>query len=86
MLTEDAVKRRVLAYLEAERPIPGATEEEKLKFEYLDAGFVDSIKIVEMVTRLEDDFGVRFEPEHMQSEEFRTVSGVIRIIQRLAAR
>ncbi|MBI5625562.1 MAG: acyl carrier protein [Elusimicrobia bacterium] len=86
MISEEAVRKKILSYLEAERPLPCAAEEEKLSFEFLDSNFVDSIKIVELVTRLEEDFGVRFEPEDMQSVDFRTVKGMTGIILRLASR
>ncbi|MBI4677661.1 MAG: acyl carrier protein [Elusimicrobia bacterium] len=82
----DDVKRKVFAYLETQRPLPGADETEKLRYDYLDTGFVDSVQVVELVMQLEDDLGVRLEPEHLQSEEFRTVGGLIQIIQRLARR
>ncbi len=75
------VKSKVLELLSARGPIPGKTEEEKLGYLYLDEGLVDSIGVVEMVTEIESALGVRLEPEHMQSEDFRTIGGLIRIIE-----
>src|SRR5918911_961174 len=73
----DDVKQAVLGYLGARGEIPGDSEQEQLEFNFVDSGFIDSLGIVEMVTALEDRFGVRFEPEDLQAEEFRTPGGVV---------
>ena len=39
--------------------------------------------IIEMVSHFEEAFGIRFEAEHLQSLEFQTVDGVVRIIEQL---
>jgi acyl carrier protein len=41
--------------------------------------------IVEMVSELEEAFGIRFDADDMQSEEFQTARGLIGIIDRLRA-
>jgi acyl carrier protein len=61
-------------------PIPGATLQEQLGYEYLTA--LDSMGVVQMVTDIEATFGIEFSPEDMQSNEFRTVGGVLAILQR----
>lgn len=77
------VKSKVIELISARGPIPGMTEDEKLGYMYLDEGLVDSIGVVELVMEIESALGVRLEPEHMQSEEFRTIGGLIRIIERV---
>jgi acyl carrier protein len=79
------VKNEVLAFLESRSPIPGATEEERLACSYLDAGVIDSVGIVIMISEFEDKFGIRFENEDLQSDEFQTVRGLIAIIERRRA-
>ena len=73
----------VLEYLGSKGSIPGATPEEKLGYRYLDSGHIDSFGLIEMISHLEQTLGVRFEPKHMQSEEFRIVGGLIGILQKL---
>lgn len=85
MPNQTDVKDRVLAYLESKGGVPGRTEEEKLRFEYLNAGLIDSMGIVEMLQAFEAEFGVRFSPSHMQSVDFQTVGGLVRIIAKLSA-
>jgi acyl carrier protein len=70
----------VVEFLTKLTPIPGKTLEEQLAFEYLPT--LDSMGVVQMVTDIEATFGVEFTPEDMQSAEFRTVGGVLGILQR----
>jgi D-alanine--poly(phosphoribitol) ligase subunit 2 len=79
------VQEFVLAYLQehAKVPLSGRTEDDLLATAYLDEGVLDSMAVVELVVSLEERFGVQLEPEHMQSEEFRTAGGVVAMATRL---
>lgn len=83
MSADGEVKAEVLRYLEGKGKLPGATEADKLRYEYLSAGLIDSLGIVEMVEEFERRFGVRFRPEDLQSQDFQTVGGLIGLIERL---
>ena len=77
------VKEKVLDFLRSKGGIPGRSEQEQLDFEYLEEKLIDSLGIVTMVLTFEDEFGIHFEPEHMQSEDFRTIGGLVRLIEQL---
>ncbi len=77
------VQTEVIAYLEQQRPIPGATLGEKLACRYLDQGIIDSMGIVTMIADFEERFGIRFDADHMQSDAFASVGGLIGIIEGL---
>ena len=77
------VKDYVITYLDSQNPIPGEGEVEKLACLYLDSGVIDSMGIVFMITEFEEKFGIRFSSDHLQSDDFQTVGGVIRIIEQL---
>ena len=79
------VKEQVLAIMERRGEIPGETEDDRLAYWYLDRGLVDSMGFVELVIEMESTFGIRFGPEDMQAQDFRTVGGVIETIERLQA-
>ena len=79
------VKQAVLDFFEERAPLPGESEAERLAVGYLDVGLLGSMAVVELVVTLEDRFGVRFEPEDMQSVDFRTVGGLIEVVSRLRA-
>ena len=78
------VKSFVLTYLNSLKTLPGEKEEDWLACEYLEEGTVDSMGIVEMVAELESTFNIRFSLEDMQSDEFRTVGGLIGLIESLS--
>ena len=82
MDTTDAV----LGFFAQRTPIPGASREQQLACHYLDAGLLDSMQIVELVMELEAVFGIRFDAEHLQSDEFQTPGGLVALVDRLRAR
>jgi D-alanine--poly(phosphoribitol) ligase subunit 2 len=77
------VKVFVFDFINERNALPGESESEQMEVEYLDMGLLDSMAVVELVVSLEDTFGVQFEPEDMQSVEFRTVGGLIGVVSRL---
>lgn len=81
METSDAVFR----FFAQRTPIPGATRAEQLACHYLDAGLVDSMQIVELIMELEAAFGIHFDADDLQSDEFQTVGGLITLVERLRA-
>lgn len=84
-MTSTQIKNRVISYLEAHGAIPGNSEEERLRFEHINSGLIDSLGIVKMIFEFEREFRVHFLPVHMQSDEFQTVGGLIDLIVRLSA-
>lgn len=81
--TDQDIRSYVLEFINQRNPVPGETEAEQMSVAYLDIGLIDSMGLVELVAGLEDAFGVRFEPEDMQSPEFGTVGGLIAVVSRL---
>lgn len=78
------IKNKVLGYFEqhGNQGLAGQTEEEKLNCYYLDTGVIDSMGIIMMVMYLEQEFGVQFSAEDMQSYEFQTPKGLISLIEK----
>ena len=76
-----SVKQTVLGYLESKGQVPGSSEEDKLCYQYLENRLIDSFGIIEMVATFEETFGVRFEPHNMQSEDFSTIGGLVKLIE-----
>ena len=77
------VKETVLKFFEvrAKNPIPGETEEDYLGCYYLDSGVIDSLGIVEMIMELEGKYEIFFTDDHLQSYEFQTIGGVIKLVE-----
>lgn len=86
MKNREEIQEAILNFLSSKGRIPGESEEERLKCEYLNVGVLDSFGMVEMVLELERRFGIRFSPRHMQSDEFRSIAGLIGLVEQLVAR
>lgn len=56
------------------------SDEEFLKYRYLD-NHLDSFGIIQFIMAIEEEFNIRLNPEDTESEEFRTIEGVIKIIE-----
>jgi acyl carrier protein len=54
--------------------------DEILGTNYFDREYLDSLGVVQMITSLEDHFGVRIESEHMQDPRFCTIRGLAQIV------
>ena len=71
----------IIALLERRGPIPGGSDQEKRNYCYLDAGHVDSINMIQFILQIEERFGISLTPEDTMSDQFRTVNGLIQIVE-----
>ena len=76
-------KAFILKYLEDIKEIPGATEAEKFQYNFVDEGHIDSFGILQLIMTVEKEFDFRFEAEHLQAEEIRTIDGMAAVIESL---
>lgn len=67
--------------LEKKGLVPGDSEQEKLNYRYLDAGHVDSFSLIQFILELEDKFDISLSPEDTQSDKFRSIGGLIQIVE-----
>ncbi len=75
----------VLAWFEKRGSVPGATPAEKAACDYFAAGLIDSMAVVELISELETQFGVRFLDSHFQERRFSTIGGIAEIVEELRA-
>jgi len=66
-------------YLNEIKPIE-MDDNEFLKYRYLD-NHLDSFGIIQFIMAIEDEFNIKLLPEDTESEEFRTIEGLIKIIE-----
>ena len=55
-------------------------DEQFLNYNYL-GGHIDSFGIIHFIMAIEEEFNIQLLPEDTESEEFRTISGLIKIIE-----
>lgn len=77
VMTQEEIKKKVSAFLSAKGEIKDVSDN------YIEAGVLDSMGIVQMVMAFEQTFGIHFEAEHFQDPKFATVSGLVTLIEQL---
>lgn len=81
--SREEIEAVVFGFFEKLGGVPGRTRDEQLSCAFLESGLLQSIDIVELVVELESRFGIFLSPEELQSEEFRTVGGLLSKVERL---
>ena len=76
------VEEEVLLFFKSKGAIP-EKREEQMSCTYLEEKLIDSMGIIEMITEFEKLFDIYFETHHMQSVEFRTIGGLVTLIENL---
>ncbi len=79
------IENWIVEYFRAKARLNGAAGDELLDVNYFDAGMLDSLGTLEMITGLEDQFEVRFEPEQMQDPRFCSIRGLAEIVGEMRA-
>ena len=51
------------------------------ELDYIASGYINSLGIVQFVVTLEDEFGIEFTDEEMESDEFRKVGTLVKLIE-----
>ena len=74
------VRQVILDFVEREYKLPENVDYDT--FDFVENGFVDSMGMVQFVTILEDEFDIEFSAEELLSDDFRTVSGLEKLIER----
>ena len=78
----DEIFNFVVTLLEKKAPVPGSSLVEKQEYKYLEAGHIDSFALTGFIFAIEDRFDIVLSAEDTQSEDFRSVGGVVKIIER----
>ena len=72
----------IVSLLEKRGPVQGNSDQEICNYRYLDAGHVDSLNIMQFILEIEESFDISLSAEDTQSDEFRTVGGIIALVER----
>jgi D-alanine--poly(phosphoribitol) ligase subunit 2 len=60
----------------------GVNMKNSLKENYLENGWIDSLKFIELITQIEEKFGIRFSNDEFLDRKFSTIEGLTKIIER----
>ena len=79
----DSIRQFVLQLIGKKAKLPPGVDVDS--FNYIDSGHVDSIGIIKFVVAIEAQFYIEISEADIESPEFRTVGGVVSIINRKLA-
>ena len=71
----------IISLLEKHGPIPVESDDKRMAYRFLEVAHIDSFGLNEFVMEIEDQFNVTLSPEDTQSEEFRSVGGLVELIE-----
>jgi len=71
----------VIDLLEKRGPVPEGSEQERREYCYIDAGHLDSFNTIQFILEIEELFNIVLTPEDTTSDKFRTVDGLIQIVE-----
>jgi len=75
------IEKFIINTLEEKKPISKNNKKKILKYRYLDDGQIDSLEIISFIQKIENHFKIKFDPEDTNSDEFRHIGGLIKIIK-----
>lgn len=76
----EKIRQTILDFVEREYKLPENVDYDT--FDFVEKGFVDSMGMVQFVAILEDEFNVEFSAEELLSNDFKTVGGLEKLIQK----
>ena len=79
-LLEKKIYTFMVDYLSGISPIPYQDKKNILQYRYLDVGHIDSFGIINFILAIEDEFGISLTPKDTESDEFRSIEGLIKTI------
>ena len=71
----------IVSLLEKHQPIPAETDDERMAYRYLEVAHIDSFGLNDFIMEIEDQFNIALSPEDNQSEDFRSVGGLVQLIK-----
>ena len=81
-ITTRRIYEVLVSLLEKRGPLQGNSDQEIRDYRYLDAGHVDSLNIMQFILEIEESFDISLLAEDTQSDEFRTIGGIITLVER----
>jgi acyl carrier protein len=74
-----SVRPFILHYVQKKAKLP--RDADLALFDYIDAGYVDSMGIIKFVMEIESEFDISISDEDLSSSDFRTIEGIIGLIE-----
>jgi len=76
-MTKSKIQEYIIELIKQKNP---TFELERLDINYIEAGLIDSLGIIELVEEIEMHFSIAFTPEDFHNREFQTIIGLVNIV------
>ena len=73
------IKEMILDFVQKEYPLPENVDYDT--YDLLENGYIDSMSLVVFVSLLEEEYDIEFTSEEIVSNDFRTISGIEKLIK-----
>lgn len=77
------IKKFVTEYIQREYTV--AEDVDIMTLNYIEAGYIDSMGLLQFIATLEDEFGISFSDEDMSSSDIKVVGTLIAMIEKKIA-
>ena len=77
------IKEFVTEYIQREYTV--AENVDIMTLNYIEAGYIDSMGLLQFIATLEDEFGISFSDEDMSSSDIKVVGSLIAMIEKKVA-
>ena len=74
------VKEFVTGYIQREYTVP--EDKDIMALNFIEEGYIDSMGYIQVISTIEDEFGVEFEVEDMENPDLRIVGNLIEFINK----
>lgn len=75
------IEKKIVSFLEEKKPISLKNKKKINNYRYLDDGQIDSLEIFSFIQKIEAFYKIKLKPEDTNSDEFRYIGGIIKIIK-----
>lgn len=84
MITEEEIKEWLLSFFSKNADISAYDNEKLLSCNYIEEGFIDSLRLINLILEIENKFQIKFNNDTFQDRRFVTIAGLAKIVQELA--
>jgi len=77
-------EKEILEFFKSKGDFSEKLEAGIANYNYLEMGLIDSMELVEMIVLFEDRFKIKFSTENLQADEFRSIGGLIKLVNKLS--
>lgn len=77
------IKKFVTEYIQREYTV--ADDVDIMTLNYIEAGYIDSMGLLQFIATLEDEFGITFSDEEMSSPDIKVVGSLVAMIEKKVA-